>query len=267
MELVKMKRFKRPILYIGGIVFLLGIWFILSTIFDVNSMVFPNPFVTIKRMFELLGEKLTYKYLGFSLLRLLIGFAISFVVAFLLGMIVNNNDSLYDFFTPAITFLKAAPTATFVFLFIILSGAKNAPVYVVFTITMPILYESIVSAFRNTDKAVIAAAQIDGANRFKRMIFVQIPLGIPFIALGVASTFAMAFKIEIMAEIITGFTNGGLGSLIHNAQLINPTDLTDMFAYSLMAIILVLLVTLVTTALKKKNTPIKRHRDMFKGHN
>lgn len=262
-----MKQFKRPILYISGIVFLLGIWLILSTIFDVNSMVFPNPFVTIKRMFELLGESSTYKYLGFSLLRLLIGFVISFITAFLLGMIVNNNDDLYDFFTPIMTFLKAAPTATFVFLFIILSGAKNAPVYVVFTVTMPILYESIVSAFRNTDKAVIAAAQIDGAKRFKRMIFIQIPLGIPFIVLGVASTFAMAFKIEIMAEIITGFTNGGLGSMIHNAQLVNPTDLTDMFAYSLMAIILVLFVTFASTIMKKRNIKVKRNRDTYKSNN
>lgn len=257
---MKTKLFNKQVVTILGIVFLLGIWFLLSTIFDTNSMIFPNPIVTFKRMFELLGEGITYKYLGFSLLRLLIGFVISFAVAFLLGMIVNTNDKFYDFLNPAMTFLRAAPTATFVFLFIVLSGSRNAPVYVTFTVTMPILYESIVGAFRGTDKAIIAAAQIDGASRFKRLFRVQIPLGIPVISIGVISTFAMAFKIEIMAEIITGFTNGGLGSVIHNSQLINPTDLTDMFAYSLMAIILVLIITFLTSFLKKRNTPIKKHR-------
>ena len=161
------------------------------------------------------------------------------------------------------TFLKSAPTATFVFLFIILIGAKNAPMFVVFTVTMPILYESIVGAFRSTDKAVIAAAHIDGANRFQRMFKVQIPLGLPIISIGIASTFGMAFKIEIMAEIITGFTNGGIGSMIRNSQLVNPTDLTDMFAYSLMAIILILLVTVLASTLKKKNTPVKLHRSGY----
>lgn len=257
-----MKKFitNKAVLYILGFLFLIGLWFIVSACIDKNSMIFPDPIKTFGRMFQLLGVGDTYRYLGFSILRLLIGFVISFVVAFLLGMLVNNNEHLYNFFTPLMTFFKAAPTATFVFLFIILIGAKNASIFVVFTVTMPILYESIVGAFRGTDKAVLAAAQIDGASRFKTMIKVQIPLGIPVISIGVASTFAMAFKIEIMAEIITGFTNGGLGSMIHNSQVVNPTDLTDMFAYSLMAIILVLLITILASFLKKKNMPRKLHR-------
>lgn len=259
-----MKKFLNKFtLYIFGIIFLLGIWFLLSMIFDQNSMVFPNPYVTIKRMFELLLTKVTYKYLGFSIIRLIIGFLISFIVAFLLGILVNNSERLYNFLTPAITFLKAAPTATFVFLFIILSGAKNAPVYVVFTVTMPILYESIVSALKNTNKSVIEASKLDGANKLQRIFMVQLPFGINFISLGLLSTFAMAFKIEIMAEIITGFTNGGLGSMIHNSQLLNPTDLTDMFAYSLMAIILILICTFITSSIKEKNTPVKSRRSSW----
>jgi len=260
-----MKKFitNKIVLYILGFLFLIGLWFIISACIDKNSMIFPDPIVTFGRMFELLGVGATYRYLGFSLIRLIVGFVISFIVAFLLGMLVNNNDNLYKFFTPLMTFFKAAPTATFVFLFIILIGAKNAPVFVVFTVTMPILYESVVGAFRSTDKAVLAAASIDGASRLKQMIKVQIPLGIPTISIGVVSTFAMAFKIEIMAEIITGYTNGGIGSMIHNSQVVNPTDLTDMFAYSLMAIILVLLITILTSVLKKKNMPIKLHRREF----
>lgn len=257
-----MKRFitNKIVLYILGFLFLIGLWFIVSLCIDSNSMVFPNPIVTFGRMFQLLGIGDTYRYLGFSLIRLLIGFVISFIVSFLLGMLVNNNEHLYNFFTPLITFFKAAPTATFVFLFIILIGAKNAPIFVVFTVTMPILYESVVGAFRSTDKAILAAAEIDGANKFKRMVKVQIPLGIPMIFVGIASTFAMGFKIEIMAEIITGFTNGGLGSMIHNSQVVNPTDLIDMFAYSLMAVILVLTITILTSVLKNKNKPVKLHR-------
>ena len=249
--------------YIYGLVFLLGIWFLISLILDKDSMVFPDPLTTIKRMFELLGQKVTYKYIAFSFLRLIIGFALSFVVAFLLGIIVNDSDKLYNFFSPVITFLKSAPTATFVFIFIILVSAKNAPVLVVFTVTMPILYESIVSAFRNANQEVIAAARVDGASRLKQLFFVKIPLGIPFIVLGLISTFGMAFKIEIMAEIITGFTNGGIGSMIHNSQLINPTELTDMFAYSLMAIIVVLIVSFLTSLIKKYNHPVKKHRSGY----
>ena len=138
------------------------------------------------------------------------------------------------------------------FLFLVLFGGRNAPALVVIVMTFPILYESIVSAIRSTDETVLDAAQIDGAGKFKTLFTVQLPLGIPYITLGIVSTFAMAFKVEIMAEIITGITKGGIGTMININNLLDATDLTPMFAYSTMAIILVLLVSIATSALKKK---------------
>lgn len=235
-----------------GFLFLIGVWFLVSAFTDVNSMVFPTPFKTFKLMIELLGKKNTYRYLAFSITRLLIGFVASFVLAFLLGIIVNNSESLYNFFTPIITFFKAAPTATFVFLFIVLVGGKQAPAFVVITMTFPILYESVVSGLKSTSKTVLEAAKIDGANKLNILFKVQIPLAVPFLTLGLITTFGMAFKVEIMAEIITGITKGGIGTMINISQLLNPTDLTTMFAYSLMAIILVLIVSICASIFKSK---------------
>lgn len=235
-----------------GFLFLIGIWFLVTALVDLNNMIFPSPYATFKRMFELLGTKSTYKYLGFSITRLVIGFAVSFILAFQTGMIVNNNEALYNFFTPIITFLKAAPTATFVFVFLVLFGGRNAPAWVVILMTFPILYESVVSALRSTPQEMLEASKIDGASKFKTLIKVQIPLGIPFITLGLLSTFGMAFKVEIMAEIITGITKGGIGTMIKISNLLDGTDLTNMFAYSLLAIILVLIVSIAASIVKSK---------------
>jgi len=252
MRLFKNKYFAFAI----GFLFLIGVWFLVNAIVDLNNMIFPSPFNTFKRMFELLGLKSTYKYLGFSISRLVVGFLASFVLAFLLGMIVNNSEFLYNFFTPVITFLKASPTATFVFVFLVLFGGRNAPAWVVVLMTFPILYESIVSALRSTPIEMLEASRIDGAGKLKTLIRVQIPLGIPFISLGLLSTFGMAFKVEIMAEIITGITKGGIGTMIKISNLLDGTDLTNMFAYSLMAIILVLIVSIIASIVKGKiNTP------------
>ena len=240
------------LMFFLGFLFLIGVWFLVSAIVDLNNMIFPSPYATFKRMFELLGQGVTYKYLGFSVLRLIIGFAVSFVLAFLLGILVNNSESLYNFFTPIITFLKAAPTATFVFVFLVLFGGRNAPAWVVILMTFPILYESVVSALRSTPVEMLEASKIDGAGRFKTLIRVQIPLGIPFITLGLLSTFGMAFKVEIMAEIITGITKGGIGTMIKISNLLDGTDLTNMFAYSLIAIILVLIVSIAASIVKGK---------------
>lgn len=242
-------------LYFLGIIFLFGLWMIISLATGNNETIFPNPYVVVKEMIHLLGQKTTYKYLGFSIIRLLIGFAISFSIAFVLGLIVNDNEKTYNFVRPAITFIKAAPTATFVFLFIVLSGAKNAPIYVVIAITFPVLYESIVGSFKSTDKAMIAQARVDGAGKLKRLFLIQLPCGLPFIEVGILSSFALAFKIEIMAEIITGYTNGGLGSIMNTSQLLDPSNLVPIFAYSLLAIIVVIIFEIVSDILRAKYTP------------
>lgn len=244
-----------------GILFLIGLGFIISASVGNNKMIFPNPYDVIVETGRLLGQSATYKYIGFSVIRLLIGFAISFLLAFALGLLVNNNERMYQFMKPIITFLKAAPTATFVFLFIVISGAKNAPVYVVITGTFPVLYESIVGGFKSFDKALEQQARVDGANKLKRLWFVMLPAAMPYIEVGIIQTFATAFKIEIMAEIITGYTNGGLGSIINTSQLLDPTNLVPIFAYSLMAIFVVLIFSIFADILKTKNTPKILHRN------
>ena len=242
----------KNLMFLFGFLFLIGVWFLVSALIDLNNMIFPSPLNTFVRMFELLGKKSTYTYLGFSILRLIIGFLASFLLAFLLGILVNNNEALYNFFTPVITFLKAAPTATFVFIFLVLFSGRNAPAWVVILMTFPILYESVVSALKSTPEEIIEASKIDGASKLKSLIRIQIPLGIPFITLGLLSTFGMAFKVEIMAEIITGITKGGIGTMIRISNLNDGTDLTNMFAYSLIAILLVLVVSFLASLFKNK---------------
>ncbi len=55
-----------------------------------------------------------------------------------------------------------------------------------------------------------------------------------------------------MAEVITGYSKLGLGSAILASQRSDPTDMTDVFAYSLSAVLLVLLIDGMAKLLEKK---------------
>ena len=237
-------------MFLYGTIFLFLLWWIISLC--VNSLAVPSPFATIALAIQYLGEGYTYICLGYSLARMLIGFVIAFVVAFLIGMIVNDSEKAYQFFTPLMTFFKAIPTAALVFLFIVLIGAQSAPILVVVLIGIPILYESIVGGLKSSNKEILEAAEVDGAKKLKKLFKIQLPLGIPYIIVGMISTFSLSFKIEIMAEVITGYTRNGLGSLIKGAQISDPTDLTPVFAYSLIAVVLMLFVTLAAYIINQK---------------
>ena len=239
------------VLFALGTLFVILLWVICSLLFDRNGSIFPNPILTMQEFGRILADGYTYKCLGFTFLRMLIGFTLSFLVALLFGVLAGNNENIYQFFKPLMVVIKSIPTVALVFLFIVLVAPKNAPILVVFVVCFPILYEAVVGGIKNVNKNLVEASKVDGANYIKSTLFIKLPLAVPFIVVGMISSFALSFKIEIMAEVITGYTKNGLGSVIHYTQVSDPSDLTGIFAYSLFAIIIMLLVTLLEEVIKQ----------------
>ena len=254
-----MKRFftNKFVLFFLGVLFVLLLWFIISLIFDKQGGIFPSPFLTIAKFFDLLKEPYTYACLGYSLLRMFIGFLGAFLLALLVGVIAGHYPYAYQFLKPLMVAIKSIPTAALVFLFIVLVAPKHAPILVVFVISFPILYEGVVGGVKNIDKDIIEASKVDGAYGVKSITHIKLPLAIPYIVVALISSFALSFKIEIMAEVITGYTSNGLGSVIKYQQNADPTNMETIFAYALFAVIIMLLVSLLeeifTQLLKKQS--------------
>ena len=253
-----MKRFitNKFTLFALGTLFVILLWVICSLLFDKNGAIFPNPILTMEKFVEILADSYTYKCLGYTFLRMLIGFGLSFILALLFGVLAGNNEHLYQFFKPLMVVIKSVPTVALVFLFLVMINAKNAPIFVVFVICFPILYEGVVGGIKNVSNEVIDASKVDGANYLKGTVFIKLPLAVPYIIVSIVSSFALSFKIEIMAEVITGYTRNGLGSVIHFTQVEDPTNMAGIFAYSVLAIIIMLLVSLLEEIVKQL---IKKH--------
>ena len=248
-----MKKFitNKTTLFALGILFVIALWFLLSLCFDINQGIFPSPIATFKEFGLLLSDSYSYQCLGYTFLRMIIGFSLSFLLALFIGTLAGNHEPFYDFLKPLMTVIKSIPTVALVFLFIVLIAPRNAPILVVFVICFPILYEAVAGGIRKVDPQINYAARVDGAHYLKRVLFIKLPLSFSYIVVGVVSSFSLSFKLEIMAEVLTGYTRNGLGSVIHYTQQADPTNLTGVFAYSLFAIIFMLLITLLETVVKQ----------------
>ena len=74
--------------------------------------------------------------------------------------------------------------------------------------------------------------------------------GVQTCALPISSSFALSIKIEIMAEALSGFTGYGLGVAIRYAQENNPGNMVPVFAYSFLAILVMLIISLGANLIK-----------------
>ena len=259
-----MKRFisNKFTIFFLGVVFVVIVWLIGSLIFDKNGAIFPSPALTMQSFGEILGEKKTYVGFGYTFLRMLIGFGFSFILALIFGIIAGNHQKIYQFFKPLMIVFKSIPTVALVFVLIVMSNARDAPIYVVLVICFPILYEGIVGGIKSIDPFVISASKVDGTRYLKSILKIKVPLALPYIIVAVVSSFALSFKIEIMAEVVTGATKNGLGSSIQNAYSMG--EMSKVFAYSFLVIIFMLLVTLieeVTKQVTKRESVVKSNNN------
>ncbi len=217
-----------------------------------NNLVFPDPLTTFKALFNMLGNKNTYLRIGWTLLRTLQGFGISLLFALLLGTLAGMVKKIQLVLRPLMIVFKSAPTAAFVFLFLVIFGGKYAPIYVVTLLAFPILYEAIIAGFNNIPDEIENALKVDANGRLLGILKVKLPLSIPYFMVGIASSFALSLKTEIMAEIITGGTHLGLGTAIRAYNIIDPSDLSPIFAITLIAIFIILIVDLLGFIIKRK---------------
>ena len=214
-------------------------------------MYFPSPIETFSKLGELLSGSYIYLSIGWTLLRTLMGFLTSLCVALIFGLLAGSFRSVYLFLKPLMTVFKSLPTAALVFLFLVLSGSRFAPTYIVFLISFPILYESIVGGIKSIPEEIDDALKIDTRGGLYPLFKVKVPMAAPYIIVGQASSFALSLKTTIMAEIITGDTGYGLGNAIRAYRSLDPTDLTPIFAVSLIAIVIVLIVDLIGIIIQK----------------
>ena len=233
-----------------GILLFVAFWYVIYFISSADSTIFPSPHETIVEAIKYLGDPYTYKCIWGSFQRMLVGFGVASILGIMLGVIVGNYTSLKYVFNPTMIALKAVPTAALVFLFLMLAGLKNAPVYVVGIIVFPMVYEATVSGYRHIDEDILMALKVESRSNFYSNIKVKFPLSFPYISLGLVSSFALSFKIEIMAEVISGSSSYGIGRAIAVSYTTSMTGLTPTFAYSLIAIIVMLLVSLAIALIK-----------------
>lgn len=244
---------KRWIYFFVGVILLFLLWFALAEIIQEKKLIFPGPIETFKEFFQILKKASTYQSIFMTLYKTFLGFVIAFVLAFIFGTIAGIFPQWKDIFTPLLVLLRAIPTASVVFLFLVIAGVKNSPLYVVILITFPVLYDSFVGGIENISKKYLDIQKLEGKLNLKSIFSVYIPLAIPMILIGITSAFGLALKVEIMAEIISGDTTlgNGIGVAIHQVQIMD-VNMAPIFAWSFIAILLLCFVTLLGNILKKK---------------
>lgn len=227
---------KKKIYVLLGCLLLIFGWILAYFIIN-NPLIIPSPIDVINSFIKLFKSNSIFIDIYQTLYRTIISFIISYLIGIIFATIASKSHKIEDIFKPLFTCLRAIPTVSFIIIFIMIIGFKRAPYYIVFIISFPIIYQSILEGYKNINPELKMINKLDNYNPIKNYLLFTFPMIKTSLITAFISSFTLSFKVEVMAETLTGSTRlRGLGFLIHIYRYEN--DISAILAIALLIIIL-----------------------------
>ena len=270
MNKAKRETLTKTIAIICGIVFVIGVWYLIAVILiSKKNYGVPYPHETLLLALKMLFSKdpeglysasSTWRGIGMSMLRLFIGYTISFVLGAVLGILAGLFPRVGDFFKPSIGLFKTIPTVGLVMILFALTLAIDhqllgwIPIALVIVVSFPLLFEAFKAGIRNESHEIINSIKLDANIRSVRVIkTILIPDAWPYIRLGMTQSLGLSFKVLIMSEVLTASNQTeGIGTLISLARTTSyDGGLTEVPAYVLISLAIMFIIDIPYIIAKK----------------
>lgn len=236
----------------------LGLWTLLSVL-PKTARSFPNIIVTIKQIPVMIERGVLFKDLASSLISVGAGYALGFIIALPVAILMAWYKPVRNVLEPWIQFVRNIPPLAYVPLVVIAAGVGRKPQIIVITIaTFLIMCVTMYQGIINIDETLIKAARVLGAKDKDIFIKVLAPASLPFILTAVRLGASVALTTLIAAESTGAFA--GLGMRIR--ALNNNFDTEPMLLYIIIIGIIGILVEKLIKLLERKLTGWQEKREI-----
>lgn len=230
------------------IVLIIAIYAIVSKVVGVELLA-PSVGTTLKEFFTLFGQGYFYKAVGGTLLRALIAYAVSFVLALLLAIITKFCPLMRRALSPIVALVRVLPTMSLVLLSLIWFKSFEATVLVAFCIIFPMLYTGICDAIGAVDKDLIEMSRVYGVDKKSLVTKLYIPEALPSMFTSIKSSIGLNLKIVISAEVLAQ-TAESMGLYMQLAKI--NLDTAVLLAWTVVAVLIGGIIEGIVTLIEKR---------------
>ncbi|MCM1306431.1 MAG: ABC transporter permease subunit [Bacteroides sp.] len=226
----------------------LALWAIIAKAKN-NELVLPMPSAVLGRFFRLGGEVGFWQSVGWSILRTLGCFALSFVSALLFASLAGLFNPLHRVLSPIVSFLRAAPTVAVILILYAFMPEKDAlSIAVGFLIAFPIMYAAFYSAITGVDRDLLKMAKLYKVRGLDKILFIYLPSIANCLFDTGRATLSLTLKVVVAAEILTNVSQS-IGGKIQFAN--STSEISYLLAWTLVAIVFSFVLEFCAAILKK----------------
>ncbi|WP_138754229.1 aliphatic sulfonate ABC transporter permease SsuC [Paenibacillus sinopodophylli] len=198
-------------------ILILIIWQLLGELGWISSRTLPTPLKVAEAGVELTKSGQLFQYMGSSMSRAFIGFAIGGGIGFLLGLLNGVSQTANRLLDSTIQMVRNVPHLALIPLVILWFGiGETAKIFlVVLGVFFPI-YLNTVHGIRSIDPGLVEMAKVYGLRGYALYRDVILPGALSSILVGVRYALGFMWLTLIVAETISA--NSGIGYMAMNAR-------------------------------------------------
>jgi taurine transport system permease protein len=191
----------------------------------------PSPEAVVKRTFEIANQgyqgSTLWEHLGYSLMRVIVGFFFGALVGIPLGYAMGLSDWARGWFDPIVEFMRPVPPLALIPLVIIWAGiGESGKIILLFLAALWIMAIAARSGVSGVKISKVHAAYSLGANKRQIMRYVIVPNSLPEIFTGARVAMGVCWGTVVAAELVAA--EKGAGKMIVTASKFQNTDIVIM---------------------------------------
>ncbi|MGE0801948.1 MAG: ABC transporter permease [Lautropia sp.] len=208
---------------------ILGVWWFGSAVLPPDIV--PPPPEVFTEMAQLLFSGDAWFHLGATIRRIAIGFSISVLLGFVMGLLMGFGRKTAQYVEVWITFIITIPSLCWAIIALAWFGLRDtAAVFTIVAITFPLIAVNFWSGVRQVDASLVEMARIFRADRWLIIRRVVAPQLTPYAIAATRYGLPMAWKMAIIAEML-GLSNGVGYMLMYWFHVLN---MVQVFAWMLL---------------------------------
>ena len=233
-----MKKRVRPLLPTRerafALLFWLAVWQ-LSALVIGQKILLVTPLEALRCFLAMLPQPAFWARVIFSALRILAGFGLAVLGAFLLAALARSHRMLAALIELPLQVIKATPVASFIILALLWVSSRQLSVLISFFMALPILYSAVQTGLDAADPALLEMAQVFRMGLCARIRAIWLPGLLPAFRRGCSVALGICWKSGIAAEVI-GLPGGSMGEALYRAKITLST--AEVFAWSIAIVLL-----------------------------
>lgn len=241
---------------VSAIAVILIIWQLISSLGIVDSFMLPSPVQVVKAFvseFPIFMENT-----GVTLAEAFLGLSLGVVFGFVMAVLMDRFDTLYQAFYPLIVLTQTVPTVAIAPLLVLWFGYEMAPkvILIVITTFFPITV-GLLNGFKSVDPDAVNLLRAMGAKPSHIFRYIKLPGAMSQFFAGLRISASYAVVGAVISEWLGGF--GGLG--VYMTRVKKAFSFDKMFAVIFLISIISLLLMKGVDLLQKKCMPWDKEKE------